>query len=65
MSMEKTRLSNRAQPKREEAGLACASIPCWRGVGDSPSQLAERWRKVAVYPDSYESDRAFGIIFNY
>ena len=31
--MANTRLRRRAQPHRDETGLAEASIPCWRGVG--------------------------------
>ena len=33
MSRENRRLSKRAHAQRDETGLACVSIPCWRGVG--------------------------------
>jgi len=45
--MLKTRLSSRAQPKREDAGLAADSIPCWRGVGVIASH---RWLCAAKQP---------------
>ena len=31
--MEKTRLSSRAHPQRDEAGRVCTSMTCWRSVG--------------------------------